>query len=126
MRGRRRVAFALAAFFAAAGVLHFAATAAFARIVPPPLPGELLVRLTGVLELLFAAGLLAERTRRATGTLLALYCLAVVPANIYMALEEIPVAGVTLPAWLLWLRVALQLPLIALILWASRPPRRAG
>lgn len=126
MDARRRAAIALAAFFAAAGVLHFVATDAFARIVPPPLPGVMMVQLTGALELVFAAGLLAARTRRLTGVLLALYCLAVVPANIHMALEGIPVAGVTLPAWLLWLRVALQLPLIALILWATRPPRRAG
>ncbi len=114
---------ALAAFFGSAGVLHFTHTGAFAKIVPPPLPAELTVRVTGVIELLFAAGLAWPRTRARVGLPLALYCLAVLPANIHMALQETPVGGMTLPPSLLWLRVFLQLPLIVLILWATRACR---
>lgn len=124
MRARHVTAIVLAALFATAGVLHFVATDAFARIVPPPLPAVPVVRVTGVLEILFAAGLVARRTRRLTGLMLTLYCVAVLPANILMAYERIPVGGVSLPAWALWLRVALQAPLIWLILWATAAPRR--
>ena len=123
--GRSVTALALAAVFALAGVLHFTATHAFAGIVPPPLPGPLVVRVTGVMELVLAAGLAVGRTRRLAGLLLALYSVAVLPANIYMAFERIPVAGVVLPDAVLWLRVALQAPLIVLILWATRPPSSA-
>ena len=112
---------ALALFFLAAGILHFTHTDAFAAIVPPRLPApELIVRFTGLLELLFAAGLLTPRVRRVTGWLLALYLLAVLPANVYMALENIPFGGRELGAGVLWARVVLQFPLIALVLWAAR------
>lgn len=122
MTARIVAAYVLAALFAIAGTLHFTATDAFAAIVPPPLPPEIVVRITGVMELAFAAGLLFARSRRLAGLALALYCLAVLPANIFMALKGIPVAGVSLPGWLLWLRVLLQAPLIALILWATAAP----
>lgn len=124
-RRRRAALWGLAAVFATAAVLHFVATGAFAAIVPPPIPWpRTVVRLTGALELAFAAGLLAPpRWRRPAGVLLALYLVAVLPANVFMALT--PELRLGLPASLLWLRVALQVPLIALVLWASGP-RRAG
>ncbi|MEM8663706.1 MAG: hypothetical protein AAGF49_06225 [Pseudomonadota bacterium] len=118
---RRYVCLGLALFFASAGVLHFTHTDAFATIVPPPLPPAMTVQLTGAMELVLAAGLLVHKVRRWTGVLLALYCAAVLPANIYMAIEDIPVGNVQLHPAVLWLRVILQLPLIALILWASAP-----
>lgn len=115
----------LAAFFLAAGIAHFAATDVFARIVPPQLPApHAIVRVTGAIEIALALGVLAPRTRRVAGALLAAYCLAVLPANIHMALEQIAVGGIALPAWALWARVALQFPLIALILWATQPGLR--
>ncbi|MEM8852650.1 MAG: hypothetical protein AAGD34_03055 [Pseudomonadota bacterium] len=120
---RAAVCTLLAAVFAVAGVLHFTHTDAFATIVPPPLPGRFIVRLTGAMELLFAAGIVWPRTRPVAGILLALYCLAVLPANIFMALNAIPFGTVTVPPAVLWLRVALQFPLIALIVWATSAPR---
>ena len=118
-RGATRAA--LAAMFAVAGVLHFALTDAFAAIVPAVVPAPRAVVLaTGVLELAFAAAILVPSMRRGAGVLLALYCLAVLPANVTMALD--PALGLGLPPAVLWARVALQLPLIALIVWATRKP----
>lgn len=116
----------LAVFFAVAGVLHFTHTDAFATIVPPPLPAHSTVRLTGAMELVLALGIALPRMRWVAGILLALYCLAVLPANIFMALEATPMGGVTLPPAVLWVRVALQFPLIALIVWATWPPRASS
>lgn len=111
----------LAAFFAAAGLAHFLATDAFAAIVPPPLPAKrFLVQLTGAMELAFAVGLLVPRLRRVTGWALAAFLVAVLPANIYMALESMPLGPSSHPAWL-WGRVVLQLPLIIVVLWATAP-----
>lgn len=111
----------LAAFFLLAGVfLHFFEAETVAKIVPPFLPfPKLIVILTGVLEILFALGLVWSKWRRLTGIVLSLYLLAVLPANIYMALEGMPLGGRDLTAFQLWFRVTLQFPLIALVLWAT-------
>jgi uncharacterized membrane protein len=111
----------LALFFLVAGILlHFMATDEVAQIVPPflPLP-KLIVIVTGVMEILFAIGLIWPKWRRLTGIVLSVYLLAVLPANIYMALENMPLDGRDLTSFQLWFRVALQFPLIALVLWAS-------
>jgi len=111
----------LALFFFAAGVLlHFMTASKVANIVPPFLPyPRLIVIVTGVMEVLFSIGLVWPKWRRFTGIILSVYLLAVLPANIYMALESMPLGDRELTAFQLWFRVALQFPLIALILWAS-------
>ena len=58
----------IALLFAAAGVLHFVMPASYERIVPPWLPNaQLLVRVSGVAEMLGAIGVLLAPTRRAAG-----------------------------------------------------------
>jgi len=47
----------------------------------------------------------------------------VLPANIYMALAGIPFGETAASPAMLWGRVALQFPLIAIIFWATRVPR---
>ena len=115
---KRGVQIFLGVFFLVAGVMHFVADEAFAAIVPPVLPFPvLIVWLTGAMELVFAAGLLARRSLPLVGGLLAVYLLAVLPANVYMALAEIPLGETVLSPLALWVRVGLQFPLIALVLW---------
>ena len=116
---RSVVSVALAVFFAASGVAHFTHTDAFAAIVPPPLPFKRgIVLATGVMELGFAVGLLVPKWRRVTGWLLAAYLLAVLPANVFMALEGMPLGALESRA-ALWGRVALQFPLIGVVLWGT-------
>jgi uncharacterized membrane protein len=109
-----------AVFFLMAGYQHFVNVDAFSAIVPPLLPfPELIVYITGVMEIIFAIGLLFPKWRRLVGILLSLFLLAVLPANIFMAVADIPFNGRDLTAFQLWLRVCLQFPLILAILWAS-------
>ena len=107
--------------FFAAGLMHFIYDSELARITPLPYALEL-VWLTGLMEFGFALYLLQNKQHPLTGLLIACFLLAVLPANIYMALERIPMFGKTLPDWAAWLRVAMQLPLIALVLWATHRP----
>ena len=53
--------------------------------------------------------------------MLGLFLLAVLPANIYMAIANIPFGDTAASPTALWIRVALQFPLIAIIYWATRP-----
>jgi len=111
----------LALFFIAAGIMHFVNDDSFAAIVPPILPFKYpIVWATGVMELVFALGLLLPKYRQKTGVWLSVYLLAVLPANIYMAIAGISFGDITSTKPQLWGRVAMQFPLIALILWASR------
>jgi uncharacterized membrane protein len=120
---RRSVQVLLAVFFAVAGVLHFYLDDAFARIVPPALPFPVaIVWVTGVMELGFAAALIARWRLPQTGLLLSAYLLAVLPANIYMAVAGIPLGDIPISPAALWTRVALQFPLIALVLWCTGAP----
>lgn len=104
-------------WFLAGGVAHFVATDAEMRIVPPciPWPREA-VLVSGVFELLGAAGLLWHRTRRASGWGLFALTIAVTPAHVYMLqhAELFPV-----PYWLLVLRLPVQAALLALIAWST-------
>ena len=115
----------LSLFFAAAGVAHFTMTDDFAQIVPPFLPfPELIVQITGAMELVFALGLLWPKWRARTGWALSVFLLCVLPANIYMALEGMPLGDFATSKFSLWVRVGLQFPLITLILWSARSLER--
>src|ERR1700675_3497217 len=89
-------------WFAIGGVAHFAATSTEMRIVPPYIPWpRAIVLVSGVFELLGAAGLLFQRTRRAAGIGLFALTIAVTPAHIYM-LQRPDLFAV--PYWALILR----------------------
>ncbi len=101
----------LAALFVMAGVLHFCFTPAYMRIMPPYLPSpRLLVEISGVCEVLGGLGLLLPRTRRIAAWGLIALLIAVMPANVQMALDH--AKWRTMPEWALWARVPMQLPLI--------------
>ena len=78
----------LAAVFLGAGVLHLMVPGPFARITPAWIPQPaLVVALTGIAELLGAAGLTIPRLRVAAGWALAAYAVCVYPANIQHAVN---------------------------------------
>jgi|SRR5678809_1025064 uncharacterized membrane protein len=113
------LAFALAAVMIFAGVMHFVRPNAFVRIVPAVLPfKEAIVALSGAIEILLGAGLLVPQTRvLAAWGLVALY-IAVFPANVNMAVNQIPFGSVTAP-FLLWARLPFQAVFIAWAYWLT-------
>jgi uncharacterized membrane protein len=104
-----------------AGCMHFLATDTFTQVVPPALPDKaLLVQLSGAAEIALALGLAICRLRRlAAWGLVALY-IAVFPANVYMAIDDVAVNGVRY-GWITWARLPLQALLIAWAWWYTRP-----
>ncbi len=107
--------------FIMAGMLHFLVPGTYERIMPPYLPlHRELVYLSGAAEILGGLGLFPRRTRPAAGIGLILLLLAVLPANVQMLLDA---RAVGKPSWwisLLWLRLPLQLVLMAWVWKVSR------
>jgi uncharacterized membrane protein len=92
------VAVGLAVMFVMTGVAHFvpAMRRDMIAIVPPRLPAPgMLVTMTGVLELLGAAGLLYPPTRVAAAVCLFVLMLAMFPANVYAARMPNPPKSMT-------------------------------
>lgn len=94
-------------------------------MVPPFVPfAGAMVYLTGVLELLGALGLVVAATRRRAAVSLALLFVALLPANIYAAVEHIPFNGAE--ATPLWQRVPEQVLYIGVALWIARAASRVA
>ena len=109
-------------WFFIGGIAHFVATDVEMKIVPPYIPWpRAAVLVSGVFELLGAAGLLWRPSRRIAGLLLFAVTIAVTPVHIDM-LQRADQFDV--PYWALVLRLPLQVALLALIVWSTTPARR--
>jgi len=103
-------------WFFIGGIAHFAATRTEMRIVPQYIPWPwTAVIVSGVFELLGAAGILWQPTRRAVGLGLIALTVALTPAHIYTLQPEL--FGV--PMWALWARLPIQVGLLWLIWWST-------
>jgi len=117
---RSRAPFALAALFLVNGVVHLVRPEFYAPIVPHQLPEPLtIVRLSGIAELVCAAGLLTGR--RWAGPASALLLLAVFPANVQHAINV--VGDPRSASWSVAAVVA-RLPLQVPLVWAALRARR--
>ena len=115
--------FTASAHFVPSSVTMMPNHADMVRMVPPFLPFEdALVYLTGVFELLGAAGLVVAATRKPAAYALAALFVALLPANIYAAVADVPFAGGE--ATPLWQRIPEQILYIAVALWVARTATR--
>ena len=106
-------------WFFIGGIAHFVATDAETGIVPPWVPcPRSMVLISGVFELLGAAGLVWPRSRRAAGWGLFALTIAVTPVHVWML--QRPDLFPAIPYWALVLRLPLQAALLALIVWSTK------
>jgi len=112
----------LAAFFLAAGSLHFLKPRIYEAIVPDALKEHRreVVFASGVAELAGGAGVLHPRTRRAAGWWLIATLVAIFPANVHMAMHAERYRQ--FPRWALYARLPLQGVCIA---WVYRTAARS-
>ena len=83
--------------FILVGIEHFRSPQKFVDIVPNYLPfALLLVYLTGIMEVAGGLGIIYPETRIMAGRFMALFLLAVYPANFYMWTNGIPFNGTKL------------------------------
>jgi uncharacterized membrane protein len=111
----------LALIYLIAGLAHLCAPAGFVRITPAwvPMP-DVIVLLTGICEIAGALALAFVPTlRRAAGMALAAYAVAVFPANINHAVNDIVIGGVDLDWWYHGPRLLFQPVALWWALWAG-------
>jgi uncharacterized membrane protein len=117
----------MAVFYVFAGIQHFRVPHFYLPMMPPYLPWHAeLVFLSGVAEVLCGLGVLLPQTRKlaAWGTIALL--VAVFPANIHVAVNDVPVFGATEgPGPIGYVRLPLQLVLIAWAWWYTRDSSKA-
>lgn len=114
----------LTLFMVAAGINHFLDPAPYIAMTPDFLPApRALVYVSGVAEILGGLGLIHPRTRRLAAWGIIALLVAVFPANINMAVNDLPLGDTDVPTWALWARLPLQLVLIAWAYWYTRPDR---
>ena len=102
---------AMGVLYVVAGAGHFIVTRAYVHIMPDYLPAHReLVLLSGAAEIAGGLGVMIRPTRRTAAWGIILLLIAVFPANLWMA--QHPERFPTIPLWVLWLRLPLQLPLL--------------
>lgn len=110
--------------FVGMGLNHFRTKPAkvMARMIPPylrfarPFTPIALVYITGACEVLGGVGLALPGTRGAAAVGLALFLVAVFPANVYASQHPGTFRKLSIP---FWPRLAAQLVLIALLMWVG-------
>jgi uncharacterized membrane protein len=121
-RARAILRWVLTLFMVGAGVNHFASPEPYVGMMPPSLPAPwALVYVSGIAEILGGLGLILPATRRLTAWCLIALFVAIFPANLNMAINQLPLGARHVPAWALWARLPLQL---LFIWWASSFARR--
>jgi uncharacterized membrane protein len=106
-------------FYIWAGTAHFLRPDYYLVMMPPYLPWHYaLVILSGVAEVTCGIGVLIPQTRRLAAWATIALLIAVFPANIHVAMNDIPVFGATEGAGPIgYVRLPLQLVLIAWAWW---------
>ncbi len=108
--------FGVSLVFCFTGAGHFIKTESMAEMLPGWVPARIsLVYLTGIIELLGAVLVLVPRFRRAIGWCLILMLLLFLPVNIYAAVNHVEMGGHAWGPIYLWVRIPLQLFLVAWI-----------
>lgn len=115
---RNAAAIGLGILFMFTGIGHFIQTDLMAQMLPPWVPGRtLLVYLTGLFEFAIAAGFLFQKSRRVTGWIAAALLVLFFPANIYAAINHVPMGGHAWGPIYLLIRAPLQGIILSWIYW---------
>ena len=116
----------MALFYMGSGLNHFINSGWFVQIMPPYLPWHLeLVYLSGVFEILFGALLCFKKTRFVAAWGIILLLIAVYPANIYLAFNDIPQEALGVSSFMAsWVRLPMQFLFIGLAYWHSQDTKR--
>ena len=103
------------------GITHFLFPEPYTKIVPAALPNpEFLVYISGFFEILGGIGLLIPAVSQAAAWGLVLLFIAVYPANINMAVNNIQIENIPQGTWFQVIRLPFQFVLIAWAWWLTK------
>ncbi len=115
---RGAAAIGLGMLFMFTGMGHFIQTEPMAQMLPPWVSErELLVYLTGVLEFAIAIGFFLPGSRRLAGWAAATVLILFFPANIYAAINYVPMGGHAWGPLYLLIRAPLQISILLWVYW---------
>ena len=115
---RAAAAIGLGILFVFAGIGHFVQTELMAMMLPERIPGRVpLVYLTGVLEFVIAAGFFLPQHRQLAGWAAAAILVLFFPANVYAAINQVPMGGHAWGAVYLLVRAPLQIIILFWVYW---------
>jgi uncharacterized membrane protein len=119
---KRILLWLMAAFYVAAGVMHFTRPDYYRPMMPPYLPWhDALIHLSGAAEVGLGIAVLIPPLRPLAAWGIVLLLIAVFPANVHIAQHDVPVFGAAEGAGIgNWLRLPLQGVLIAWAWWYTR------
>jgi uncharacterized membrane protein len=118
---KQRLLWFLILLYVTAGILHIVWPSPFLSITPDWVPQpSMVVFATGVCEILGAAGLIIPRYRRVSAICLAVYAVAVYPANINHAMIDLALVHPVLGVWYHIPRLLFQPFLVWAPLFVSR------
>jgi uncharacterized membrane protein len=120
---KRILLWLMGVFYGVAGANHFWNADFYLPMMPPYLPLHLeLVYLSGVAEVALGVAVLVPGARRFATWGIILLLIAVFPANVHIALHDVPLGGAEQGAgfWN-WVRLPFQGVLIAWAWWYTRP-----
>jgi uncharacterized membrane protein len=116
-RTKRTLLYIMAALYVVAGAMHFIRPDVYLPMMPPYLPWhKALILISGAAEVLLGLAMLSPRLRPYAAWGIILLLVAVFPANIHIALNDVPLFGNPTGAGIWnWIRLPLQ---AVLALWA--------
>jgi uncharacterized membrane protein len=107
--------FGLSVLLVIAGLIHLISPEVFLPAFPAFVPYKIeLIYITGLLEIILAAGLVIESKRNLAALSTAVYLVLLLPVHIYVSIYEVEIFGIS-NSVILWTRTAFQ---FVLIYWA--------
>ena len=104
------------------GITHFTNADFFLKIMPPYLPFHLeLVYLSGLIEIVLGTLLMLKKYQSLAAWGIIALLIAVYPANIYLAFNEIPQKAIGTSQFLAsWVRLPLQFVFLGIAYWHTK------
>lgn len=121
--GRGLGAIGCGLLFVFTGIGHFVITQPMAQMLPGWVPARTeLVYLTGIVELALAVGFFVPQFRRISGLVAAVLLVLFFPANVYAALNHVPLGGHAWGPVYLLVRTPVQAIILGWVYWFTVLP----